>query len=69
MEADAPAVPAGVDGEHVLVPVPVVCRIAPRAPRVRVPRVRWGTRWGSGAPGWPRVTGPALGPRAATPGP
>ncbi|GGW37974.1 diacylglycerol/lipid kinase family protein [Streptomyces griseoloalbus] len=68
VEADTPTVPAGVDGEHVLLPVPVVCRTAPGALRVRVPRGRMGTRWGSGAPEWPRVIRLALGRRAATPG-
>lgn len=65
VEADTPTVPAGVDGEHVLLPVPVVCRIVPGALRVRVPRGRGGTRWGGAAPDWPRVTRLALGRRAA----
>ncbi|MFH8448623.1 diacylglycerol/lipid kinase family protein [Streptomyces fungicidicus] len=56
VEADTPAVPAGVDGEHVLLTAPVVCRIAPGALRVRVPRAVRGTRWGTGAPDWLRVT-------------
>ncbi|MEV7785453.1 diacylglycerol kinase family protein [Streptomyces sp. NPDC088106] len=64
VEADTATVPAGVDGEHVLLPVPVVCRTAPGALRVRVPRDRMGTRWGSGVPEWPRVTRLALGRRA-----
>ncbi|KOT41383.1 diacylglycerol kinase [Streptomyces caelestis] len=63
VEADTPAVPAGVDGEHVLPPAPVVCRIVPGALRVRVPRGAVRTRRGSGAPDWPRVTGLALGRR------
>ncbi|MFE2276924.1 diacylglycerol/lipid kinase family protein [Streptomyces sp. NPDC059454] len=63
VEADTPAVPAGVDGEHVLLPAPVVCRIVPGALRVRVPRGAVGTRRGSGAPDWPRVTRLALGRR------
>ncbi|MFE4052141.1 diacylglycerol/lipid kinase family protein [Streptomyces sp. YIM B13518] len=63
VEADTPAVPAGVDGEHVLLPAPVVCRTVPGALRVRVPRGAVRTRRGSGAPDWPRVTGLALGRR------
>ncbi|GAA3506740.1 hypothetical protein GCM10019016_138550 [Streptomyces prasinosporus] len=68
VEADAPTVPAGVDGEHVLLPAPVVCRIVPGALRVRVPRRRVGTRWGAAAPDWLRVTGLALGRRGPAPG-
>lgn len=67
VEADAETVPAGVDGEHVLLPVPVVCRIVPGALRARVPRGRAGTRSGSAAPDWLRVTRLALG-RRVTPG-
>ncbi|MFE1784022.1 diacylglycerol/lipid kinase family protein [Streptomyces sp. NPDC059506] len=42
VEADAPTVPAGIDGEALTLPVPVRCRIAPGALRVRVPRDRPG---------------------------
>ncbi|WP_037872416.1 diacylglycerol/lipid kinase family protein [Streptomyces sp. NRRL S-37] len=63
VEADTPTVPAGVDGEHVLLPAPVVCRTAPGALRVCVPRGAVRTRRGSGAPDWPRVTRLALGRR------
>ncbi|MFC9955353.1 diacylglycerol/lipid kinase family protein, partial [Streptomyces prasinus] len=34
------ALPVGIDGEHVVLPSPVVCRSAPGALRVRVPRRR-----------------------------
>ncbi|MET7291089.1 diacylglycerol kinase family protein [Streptomyces griseoloalbus] len=67
VEADTATVPAGVDGEHVVLPVPVMCRTAPGALRVRIPRGRVGTRWGSGAPEWLRVTRLALGRRETTP--
>ncbi|MER6070270.1 diacylglycerol kinase family protein [Streptomyces sp. NPDC001817] len=40
VEADTDTVPAGIDGESVVLPVPVVCRVAPGALRVRVPRHR-----------------------------
>ncbi|MFI2506490.1 diacylglycerol/lipid kinase family protein [Streptomyces sp. NPDC018972] len=63
VEADTPTVPAGVDGEHVLLPAPVVCRTAPGALRVRVPRGAVSTRRGSGAPDWLRVTRLARGRR------
>ncbi|MEU9051741.1 diacylglycerol kinase family protein [Streptomyces sp. NPDC048384] len=42
VEADAPDVPVGVDGEALLLPTPVICRITPGALRVRVPRDRPG---------------------------
>ncbi|MFF4437631.1 diacylglycerol/lipid kinase family protein [Streptomyces sp. NPDC001621] len=42
IEADAPAVPVGVDGEALSLPTPVHCRLVPGALRVRVPRDRPG---------------------------
>ncbi|TXS42276.1 diacylglycerol kinase [Streptomyces sp. uw30] len=42
IDADAPDIPVGVDGEALLLPTPVVCRILPGALRVRVPRERPG---------------------------
>ncbi|WP_328428007.1 diacylglycerol/lipid kinase family protein [Streptomyces sp. NBC_00443] len=42
VEADAPDIPVGVDGEALLLPTPVICRITPGALRVRVPRDRPG---------------------------
>ena len=38
--ADAAEIPAGIDGEAILVPTPVRCAIRPQALRVRVPRHR-----------------------------
>ncbi|MFG2358835.1 diacylglycerol/lipid kinase family protein [Streptomyces sp. NPDC048521] len=62
VEADADTLPAGIDGEHVVLPAPVVCRSAPGALRVRVPRRRPHALRGSGrAADWPRVTRLALG--------
>ncbi|MFJ4851272.1 MULTISPECIES: diacylglycerol/lipid kinase family protein [unclassified Streptomyces] len=40
--ADAPAIEAGVDGEALLLPVPLHCEIRPGALRVRLPRNRPG---------------------------
>ncbi|HYY18498.1 MAG TPA: diacylglycerol kinase family protein [Streptosporangiaceae bacterium] len=40
--ADIPQIPVGVDGEALLMPVPVVCAIRPGTLRVRVPRDRPG---------------------------
>ncbi|MFI6037471.1 diacylglycerol/lipid kinase family protein [Streptomyces sp. NPDC051315] len=62
VEADTDTLPAGIDGEHVVLPSPVVCRSAPGALRVRVPRRRPGApRAGGAAADWPRVTRLALG--------
>ncbi|MFI8236136.1 diacylglycerol/lipid kinase family protein [Streptomyces sp. NPDC085866] len=61
VEADAPTVPAGIDGEHVVLPVPVVCRIDAGALRVRVPRRRPGSPVARPAADWPRVARLALG--------
>ncbi|MGW2698905.1 diacylglycerol/lipid kinase family protein [Streptomyces sp. NPDC001340] len=61
VEADAPTVPAGIDGEHVDLPVPVVCRIDAGALRVRVPRRRPGSPVARPAADWPRVARLALG--------
>jgi diacylglycerol kinase family enzyme len=42
VDADAPAVPVGVDGEALVMPTPVRCTIRPGVLRVRVPRHRPG---------------------------
>jgi len=44
VDADAPEIPAGIDGETVMMPTPVRCAIQSRVLRVRVPRDRPGTR-------------------------
>ncbi|HEU4566450.1 MAG TPA: diacylglycerol kinase family protein [Marmoricola sp.] len=44
VEADAPEIPVGVDGEAMLLPVPVRCTLLPGALRVRVPADRPGIR-------------------------
>ncbi|MDX3777113.1 diacylglycerol/lipid kinase family protein [Streptomyces europaeiscabiei] len=49
VDADAPEIEAGVDGEALTLPTPVRCTIHPRALRVRVPRHR---------PGVPRTRAP-----------
>lgn len=63
VEAGTGTLPVGIDGEHVVLPSPVVCRSAPGALRVRVPRRRAGTAGvAAGARAdWPRVTRLALG--------
>ncbi|MEU0280320.1 diacylglycerol kinase family protein [Streptomyces sp. NPDC006195] len=60
IDADAPSVPAGVDGEALTVPVPVRCRIEPGALRVRLPRHRPGVRPGAPPMNWRRVRRQAL---------
>ncbi|MFE2138323.1 diacylglycerol/lipid kinase family protein, partial [Streptomyces sp. NPDC059466] len=42
VDADRPEIEAGVDGEALMLPTPVHCRVAPGALRVRVPRKRPG---------------------------
>ena len=42
VDADAPEIPVGIDGETVLMPTPVRCTVRPQALRVRVPRDRPG---------------------------
>jgi diacylglycerol kinase family enzyme len=42
VEADAPEIPVGIDGETVMMPAPVRCTVRPKALRVRVPRDRPG---------------------------
>ena len=44
VEAGAPEIPVGIDGETVLMPTPVRCTVRPKALRVRVPRDRPGVR-------------------------
>jgi diacylglycerol kinase family enzyme len=55
VNADAPSVPVGVDGEALVLPTPVHCRIEPRALRVRVPRRRPGVPRGAPPMNWRRV--------------
>ncbi len=40
VDADAPEIPVGIDGETIMLPTPVRCAIQPRALRVVVPRQR-----------------------------
>ncbi|MFE9022204.1 diacylglycerol/lipid kinase family protein [Streptomyces sp. NPDC007808] len=68
VEADTGSLPVGIDGEHVVLPSPVVCRSAPGALRVRTPRRRpHAARVVGGAADWRRVTRLALG-RPSVPG-
>ncbi|WP_069770689.1 diacylglycerol kinase family protein [Streptomyces sp. LUP30] len=55
VDADAPSVPVGVDGEALVLPTPVHCRIEPRTLRVRVPRDRPGVPRGKPPMNWRRV--------------
>jgi diacylglycerol kinase family enzyme len=60
VDADAPVINAGIDGEALTLPVPVRCWIEPRALRVRVPRHRPGVPRGSPPMNWRRVRRLAL---------
>ncbi len=53
--ADTPQVPIGIDGEAVLMPTPVECRIRPAALRVRVPRSRPGVPRPKSPMNWARL--------------
>ncbi|WP_326811084.1 diacylglycerol kinase family protein [Streptomyces scopuliridis] len=60
IDADAPSIPAGVDGEALTVPVPVRCRIEPGALRVRLPSRRPGVPRAAPPMNWRRVRRQAL---------
>jgi diacylglycerol kinase family enzyme len=55
VDADHPQIPAGIDGETVMVPAPVRCTIRPQALRVVVPRERPGVPSPKAALEWPRL--------------
>ncbi|MGW1555487.1 diacylglycerol/lipid kinase family protein [Streptomyces sp. NPDC002144] len=61
VDADSDAVAVGIDGEYVTLPAPVVCRSAPAALRVVVPRHRPGVPASGGPADWPRVARLGLG--------
>ncbi|UUU38711.1 diacylglycerol/lipid kinase family protein [Streptomyces sp. NBC_00162] len=60
VDADAPAIPVGVDGEALVLSTPVHCRIASGALRVRVPRHRPGVPRTAPPMDWRRVRRLAL---------
>jgi hypothetical protein len=55
VDADAPEIPVGIDGETVMLPAPVRCAIQPKALRVVVPRERPGVPAPKTALEWPRL--------------
>jgi len=55
VDADAPEIPVGIDGETVMMPTPVRCAIRPLALRVVVPRNRPGVPAPRQPPEWPRL--------------
>jgi diacylglycerol kinase family enzyme len=55
VDAEAPEIPVGIDGETVMLPTPVRCTIQPRALRVVVPRQRPGVPATKPALEWPRL--------------
>lgn len=60
VDADAPLIPVGVDGEALMLPTPVHCRLAAGALRVRVPRHRPGVPHVAPPMDWRRVRRLAL---------
>jgi len=55
VDADAPQIPVGIDGETIMMPTPVRCTIQPRALRVVVPRQRPGIPAPKAPLEWPRL--------------
>ena len=55
IDADAPQIPVGIDGETVMLPTPIRCTIRPRALRVVVPRQRPGVPAPKPPLEWPRL--------------
>lgn len=55
VDADAPLLAVGIDGETVIMPAPVRCAIRPRALRVVLPRQRPGVRAARPALDWARL--------------
>jgi diacylglycerol kinase family enzyme len=55
VDADAPEVPVGIDGETVMMPAPVRCAIRPRVLRVLVPKDRPGVPPPGPALDWPSL--------------
>src|SRR5215475_2632834 len=55
VDAEAPEVPVGIDGETVMMPTPVRCAIRPKALRVRVPRDRPGVPLPKAVLDWPQL--------------
>jgi len=55
IDADAPEIPVGIDGETVMLPTPVRCTIRPRALRVVVPKERPGVPAPKPPLEWPRL--------------
>ncbi len=55
VDADAPEIPVGIDGETVMLPTPVHCAIQPRALRVIVPKERPGVPAPKPPLEWPRL--------------
>jgi diacylglycerol kinase family enzyme len=69
IDADAPSIPIGIDGEAVSMPVPVRCTIQPGAVRVRVPRLRPAGHAPRPAMDWTRLRRLAVSTGRATPTP
>ncbi|MGW2717824.1 hypothetical protein [Streptomyces sp. NPDC001492] len=64
VDADAPEIAVGVDGEALLPATPVVCGIPPGPLHVRGPRGRPGVPRANPPTDWPTLRRPALARRA-----
>ncbi len=61
VDADAPNIAVGIDGESLLMPTPVRCTIRPRVLRILVPRDRPGVPAPRASADWARIASEALG--------
>ncbi|QRE79319.1 diacylglycerol kinase [Rhodococcus ruber] len=66
VDAEAPEIPVGVDGEALTLPTPVRCTVEPQALRVRVPRRRPGTLVSAPTWDWARLRDLAFRPQRSS---
>ncbi|MDX5455023.1 MAG: diacylglycerol kinase, partial [Rhodococcus sp. (in: high G+C Gram-positive bacteria)] len=66
VDAEAPEIPVGVDGEALTLPTPVRCTVEPQALRVRVPRRRPGTLVSAPTWDWVRLRDLAFRPQRSS---
>lgn len=66
VDADAPQIPVGVDGEALMLPTPVRCTVEPQALRVRVPRHRPGALVSAPTWDWVRLRDLAFRPQRSS---
>ncbi|MHC6214339.1 diacylglycerol/lipid kinase family protein [Rhodococcus ruber] len=66
VDADAPEIPVGVDGEALMLPTPVRCTVEPQVLRVRVPRHRPGALVSAPTWDWARLRDLAFRPQRSS---